>query len=60
MTTAELVAALGAIVEAVKEFPELVIAVEGLFGAVSRKEDLTPAMKHLEVVAAAKALGIPF
>lgn len=60
MTGAELVAALGAIVEAVKEVPELVSAAESVFNALSSKRDPSPALKHFEAVAAAKALGIPY
>ena len=58
MTIAEVVAAVSAIVAAVKEVPELVSAVEGVFNALSMKQDPSHALKHLEAVAAAQALGI--
>lgn len=60
MTPAEIVATVSAVVEAVKEAPALVSAVESVFKALSSKQDPTPALKHLEAVAAAKELGIPY
>lgn len=58
MTVAEIIAALSAIAEAVKEAPEVVAAIEALFTAQRLGQPLTPVMKHLEVVAAEKLEGI--
>lgn len=58
MTAAELLAALTAIAEAVKEAPEVIAAIESLFTAQRLGQPLTPAMKHLEVVAAERLEGI--
>jgi hypothetical protein len=58
MTAAEIVAALAAIAEAIKDAPEVVAAVEALFTAQRTGQPLTPAMKHLEVMAAEKLEGI--
>jgi hypothetical protein len=60
VSTAEILAAVNAIVAAVKEYPALARAVEGVFSSLGAKEDPTPAVKHLEAVAAARALGIPY
>lgn len=60
MSAAQLVAAVTALVEAVKEAPELVSAVKGVLDALEKGYDATPAVKHLEAVAAAKELGIPY
>lgn len=58
MTAATLVAALTAIAEAAKEAPEVIAAIENLFTAQRLGQPLTPAMKHLEVVAAERLEGI--
>ena len=52
------VAALTALVELAKEAPELASAVEGVFNALTSKQDPTPAMKHAQAVAEALELGL--
>lgn len=60
MSAADIVAAVSAIVAAVREAPQLVLAVKGVFEALETGNDPTPAVKHLEAVAAAKELGIDY
>jgi hypothetical protein len=60
MTVASLLAAVSAIVETVREAPQLVSAVEEVFAALRSKEDPAPAMRRLEAAAAAHELGIPW
>lgn len=58
MSAASLVALVGSLVDAVREAPQLVSAIEDVFSSLRNHEDPTPALKHLEAAAAAKELGI--
>jgi len=58
VTAAEVVAAVTAIAEAVKAEPEIVAAVERVFTAQRMGAELTPALKHLEVLAYEKLVRI--
>lgn len=58
MSPAEILAIGNALVSLIKEAPEVFHAIEGVFASVKAKQDPTPAMKHLQAVAEARALGI--
>lgn len=58
MNAASIVAMVTAVVDAVRDAPEVIQAIEELFATLRTGDDVTPAVRHLEAVAAAKALGI--
>lgn len=58
MTTAEVLAAATTLAEVVKDAPQIEEAILNVFKAHRAGEPLTPALKHLEVLAAEKFLGI--
>ena len=58
MIAEEFMAALGLIVDAAKEVPELVAAIRGVAAALVQKNDPTPAMRHAQAVAEAIELGL--
>ncbi len=58
MTTAEVLAAATTLAEIVKDAPEIEAAIVRVFSAKRAGAPLTPALRHLEVLAAEKLLGI--
>ncbi len=60
VNAASIVAMVGALVDAAREAPQVVSAIEGVFRSLAAQEDPTPALKELEAAAAAHELGIPW
>ncbi len=58
MTVAEVIAAATALAELAKNSPQIEAAILNVFKAHNAGEPLTPALKHLEVLAAEKFLSI--
>jgi hypothetical protein len=58
MNAASIVAMVGALTDAVREAPAVILAIEEVFATLRTGDDVTPAVKHLEAVAAAHALDI--
>ena len=58
MSVAEAVAAISTITELVKQFPELISAIEAVIADLKAGKDATPAVKAAQVAAAEKFLGI--
>lgn len=58
MSVSQIVAAVSALVEAAKAFPEVLQAIEGVFVTVREQRDPTHAIRHLAIVAAARGLGL--
>jgi alkylhydroperoxidase/carboxymuconolactone decarboxylase family protein YurZ len=58
MSGAEVVALVSSLISLAKKFPELLSAVEGVFQAHKAGKPLDASLRHLEAVAAARALGI--
>lgn len=60
MSASQVLAAVTSLVTIIKEAPELVSAIKAVLDDLEHGHDTTPALKHLEAVAAAKELGIPY
>lgn len=58
MNAATIVSMATVLVDAVREAPAVIQAIEELFATLRTGDDVTPAVRHLEAVAAAHALGI--
>lgn len=58
MNAATIVSMASVLLDAVREVPAVIQAIEELFATARTGDDTTPAIKHLEAVAAAAALGI--
>ena len=58
MTPAEVAALIAAIVSGLQALPQVASAVEGLGAAFVAHKDPTQAVKHLQAIAEAHALGI--
>lgn len=58
MSLAAFLAAVPTVVEAIKDMPEVIKAFAHVFSVLQTKQDPTPALMHLQIVAAAHGLNL--